>query len=114
MNEVVSVLLVGAYGLLAGTMLSGMLKPMGIKDPQRIFASHESLDLHNEKWLANDGDISKFVDDYVESIEGFNPNNTKKANSKGYVKIAEEHKEVIKEDLKKLADTSLGKKEKRT
>ncbi|MBR3889746.1 hypothetical protein IKJ53_04460 [bacterium] len=103
---------VGAYGLLAGTMLAGMLKPMGIKDPQRIFASNESLDLHNEKWLANNENVSKFVDDYVENLEGFNPNSSK-ANSKGYVKIAEEHKEVIKEDLKKLADTSLGKKDRK-
>lgn len=103
---------IGAYGLLAGTMLSGMLKPMGIKDPQRIFASHESLDLHNEKWLANESNVGKFVDDYVENLEGFNPNSSK-ANSKGYVKIAEEHKEVIKEDLKKLADTSLGKKDRK-
>ena len=57
---------VGAYGLLAGTAIAGMVKPMGLKDPQRIFASNESLDLHTAKWEANESKLGNFIDDYVE------------------------------------------------
>ncbi len=103
---------VGAYGLLAGTAIAFMLKPFGLKDPQRIFASNESLDLHNAKWEANGGNINKFVDDYVESLSGFNPTD-KGADNQGYVKIKDAHKDIIKEDLKTLADTSLSKKDRK-
>lgn len=103
---------VGAYGLLAGTAIAGMVKPIGLKDPQRIFASNESLDLHTAKWEANGSELNKFIDNYVESLRGFNPN-SEKATAEGYVKIADEHKQSIKEDLKTLADTSLSKKDRK-
>lgn len=103
---------VGAYGLLAGAAIAGMVKPIGLKDPQRIFASNESLDLHTLKWTSTDSNLNNFINDYVESLHGFNPN-SEHANENGYVKIAEDHKEAIKEDLTKLADTSLSKKERK-
>lgn len=103
---------IGAYGLLAGTAIAGMVKPMGLKDPQRIFASNDSVDLHNAKWQANGGNIDKFIDDYVESLHGFNPNDAK-ADVNGYVKISDAHKDVIKSDLKTLSDTSLSKKDRK-
>lgn len=103
---------VGAYGLLAGAAIAGMVKPIGLKDPQRIFASNESLDLHTAKWEANGSKLGNFIDDYVESLRGFNPN-SEHANAEGYVKLAEDHKQVIKEDLAKLADTSLSKQDRK-
>lgn len=103
---------VGAYGLLAGSAIAGMLSPIGLKDPQRIFASNESLDLHNAKWVANDGKLTNFVDDYLESLHGFNPN-SEHANTNGYVKIENSHKAELKNDLIKLTDESLSKKERK-
>lgn len=103
---------VGAYGLLAGAAIAGMVKPIGLKDPQRIFASNESLDLHTAKWESTGSKLGNFIDDYVESLRGFNPN-SEHANTDGYVKIAEDHKQAIKDDLTTLADTTLSKKDRK-
>lgn len=103
---------VGAYGLLAGAAIAGMVKSMGLKDPQRIFASNESLDLHTAKWESTGSKLGNFIDDYVESLRGFNPN-SEHANTEGYVKIAEDHKQAIKDDLTTLADTTLSKKDRK-
>lgn len=103
---------VGAYGLLAGAAIAGMVKSIGLKDPQRIFASNESLDLHTAKWEHVGGKLDKFINNYVNSLHGFNPTNIK-ANQRGYVPIAEEHKQAIKDDLTTLADTTLSKKDRK-
>lgn len=103
---------VGAYGLLAGAAIAGMVKSIGLKDPQRIFASNESLDLHTAKWESTGSKLGNFIDDYVESLRGFNPN-SEHANTDGYVKIAEDHKQAIKDDLTTLADTTLSKKDRK-
>ena len=48
---------VGLYGLAAGSLIAGALAKDGIKDPQRIFASNESVDFHAQKWNTNSGNI---------------------------------------------------------
>ena len=99
----------GLYGLAAGTLMAGALAKDGIKNPQRIFASNEAIDFHAEKWKNSGGDINKYIDEYVESMKGFNPN-SKKADANGYVSIADDLKQGIKDDMKKLSEDNLDKK----
>ena len=102
---------VGLYGLAAGSIISGMLTKDGITNPQRIFASNESVDVHSSLWQANNGNVDNYINEYVESIKGFNPNSDK-ADANGYVKIEDgELKDSIKDDMKKLTDEGLSKKE---
>ena len=102
---------VGLYGLGAGALISGLLTKDGVTNPQRIFASNESVDVHASLWRANEGNVDKYIDEYVESIKGFNPN-SERADEKGFVSIQDgELKDSIKEDMKKLADENLSKKE---
>ena len=102
---------VGLYGLGAGALLSGILTKEGIKNPQRIFASNESVDVHASLWRANEGNVDKYINEYVESIKGFNPN-SERADEKGYVTIQDQElKDSIKEDMKKLTEDNLSKKE---
>ena len=107
---------VGLYGLGAGALLAGMLSKDGITNPQRIFASNESIDVHSSLWKANNGNIDNYINDYIDSIKGFNPNHAK-ADANGYVAIenaTEEQQQLRKnifEDMKKLATEKLSKKD---
>ena len=102
---------IGLYGLLAGTMLAKMVtKPFGVKDPQRIFASNESLDIHADKWKKNLNNEDGYIRDFIDNISGYNPNDAK-ADVNGFVKIGEEHKQGMFEDMKSLVSGKLSKKE---
>ena len=103
---------VGLYGLGAGTIIAGMLTKDGITNPQRIFASHESVDVHSEKWKANGGNVDKYINDYVESIRGFNPT-SERADAKGYVGVAEDCKQDIINDMKSLATDEMDAKQRK-
>lgn len=104
---------VGLYGLAAGSLIAGALTKDGIKDPQRIFASNESIDFHSQKWKNSGGNIDKYINDYVDSIRGFNPNAdpTKvKIDANGYVEIDKDLRQGIVDDMKKLSEDNLDKK----
>ena len=101
---------VGLYGLGAGTVIAGMLKKDGITNPQRIFASNESVDVHADLWKASKGDVNKYIENYVDHLKGFNPNSPL-ADAEGYVKVADNCKQGIIEDMKTLAEGGLDKKE---
>ena len=102
---------VGLYGLGAGALIAGALKKDGVKNPQRIFASNESVDVHASLWKANNGNVDTYIEDYVNSIKGFNPN-SERADAKGYVSIEDgELKNSIKDDMKQLTEKNLDKKE---
>ena len=104
---------VGMYGLLAGTILAGMLsKKFGLKDPQRIFASNDSIDVHANKWKANGGDVDKYINDYIDNFRGYNPTHAE-ADAEGYVKIANTHRQSIFDDMKSLAQDGLSKKDRK-
>lgn len=105
---------VGLYGLLAGTVLAGMIsKKFGVKDPQRIFASNDSIDVHSDMWKTHKGNVDSYITDYIDSFRGYNPNDVR-ADEKGFVKIAEEYKQGIFEDMKTLANDGLSKKDRKT
>lgn len=100
---------VGMYGLLAGTVLAGMLsKSFGLKDPQRIFASNDSIDVLTNKWNAHKGNIDGYITDYIDSFRGYNPTHTS-ADAEGYVKIGTKHRDSIFNDMKALANDGLSK-----
>ena len=104
---------VGLYGLAAGTILAKTLSKHGITNPQRIFASNESVDVHSSLWKANNGDMDKYIESYVDSIKGFNPNKTG-ADAKGYVGVDPSCRKNIIEDMKILANDNLSSKERKT
>ncbi|MCR5265068.1 MAG: hypothetical protein K6E29_00565 [Cyanobacteria bacterium RUI128] len=99
---------VGLYGLGAGTILAGTLAKSGITNPQRIFASNESVDVHSSLWKANGGNVENYINSYVDSIKGFNPTSPK-ADANGYVGVAEECRQGIVDDMKILANQKLNK-----
>ena len=99
----------GLYGVAAGSILAGMLGK-NIKNPQRIFASNDSIDVHSNIWKSTNGDVNNYINTYVDSIKGFNPHNPN-ADAKGYVGISEEYKQGIIDDMKKLASDKLTNKQ---
>lgn len=104
---------VGMYGLFAGTVLAGMMsKSFGLKDPQRIFASNDSIDVHSKKWVASEGNVDKYVNDYIDNLKGFNPAHAE-ADAEGFVKISQEHRQGIFEDMKALAKDGLSKQDRK-
>ena len=103
---------VGLYGLGAGTLIAGALTSQGVSSPQRIFASNESVDVHSAKWKANGGNVENYINDYVESIRGFNPT-SERADANGYVGVSNECKQDIINDMKTLADDNLDAKQRK-
>ena len=103
---------VGLYGLGAGTLLAGMLKKDGVTNPQRIFASNESIDVHSDIWKASNGDVNKYIENYVDNLRGYNPNSPL-ADAEGYVKVAEDSRQGIIDDMKTLANEKLDKAERK-
>lgn len=100
---------VGLYGLMAGSILAGALKKSGITNPQRIFASNESVDVHSSIWKSSKGDMNQYIEKYVDSIKGFNPN-TKGVDANGYIKVDEKCRQNIIDDMKILAEDNLDSK----
>lgn len=111
---------VGLYGLGAGTVIAGMLTKDGITNPQRIFASNESIDVHSSLWKSAKGDVNKYIENYVDSLKGFNPN-IHGVDANGYIGIPKSSEgngsgirnEIIS-DMKLLAEDNLDKKSRKT
>lgn len=100
---------VGLYGLMAGSILAGALKKSGITNPQRIFASNESVDVHSSIWKSSKGDMNQYIEKYVDSIKGFNPT-AENVDANGYLKVDEKCRQNIIDDMKILAEDNLDSK----
>ena len=104
---------VGLYGLAAGAVLGAMLTKHGVKNPKRIFASPDSINVHTDMWKTNEGNVDKYINNYVENLRGFNPQ-SEKADAKGFVKIENGAlKDSIIEDMKSLANDGLSDKDRK-
>lgn len=96
---------VGLYGVAAGSMIAGAInKKYGVK-VNKIFASTDASHVYTAKWDKNAGNMDNYIKDIVDNIEAFNPNSSR-ADSKGFVRIPEEHKQGIIEDLKTIANAA--------
>lgn len=95
--------LVGVYGVGAGALISGAInKKYGVK-AQKIFASTDAGNVYTAKWEQHKGNVDSYVRDIVDNIEAYNPNSSR-ADKKGYVRVPDEHKQGIIDDLKYVAD----------
>lgn len=94
---------IGLYGVGAGTLIAGAINKKHDIKAHTIFASDDATDVFSEKWKHHNGNIDAYARDIVDNIEAFNPNSAN-ANVKGYVKIADEHKQGIIDDLKYVAE----------
>ena len=96
---------VGLYGVAAGSLIAGAInKKYGVK-VNKIFASTDASHVYTAKWDKNAGNMDNYIKDIVDNIEAFNPNSPK-ADAKGYVRIPENHKQGIIEDLKTIANAT--------
>lgn len=96
---------VGLYGVAAGAAIAGAInKKYGVK-VNKIFASTDASHVYTAKWDKNAGNMDNYIKDIVDNIEGFNPNSPK-ADAKGYVRIPDDHKQGIIEDLKTIANAT--------
>ncbi len=96
---------VGLYGVAAGSLIAGAInKKYGVK-VNKIFASTDASHVYTAKWDKNAGNMDNYIKDIVDNIEGFNPNSPK-ADAKGYVRIPDDHKQGIIEDLKTIANAT--------
>ena len=96
---------VGLYGVAAGSLIASAInKKYGIK-ANKIFASTDASNVYTAKWDKNAGNMDNYIKDIVDNIEAFNPNSSR-ADSKGFVRIPEEHKQGIIEDLKTIANAA--------
>ncbi len=96
---------VGLYGVAAGSMIAGAInKKYGVK-VNKIFASTDASHVYTAKWDKNAGNMDNYIKDIVDNIEAFNPDSSR-ADSKGFVRIPEEHKQGIIEDLKTIANAA--------
>src|SRR5574344_327529 len=96
---------VGLYGVGAGAMIAnGINNRYGVQ-AQKIFASTDAVEVLSDKWTKHNGNIEEYTKDIVNNLEGYNPNSAK-ADANGFVRIPEEHKEGILNDLKYLATGS--------
>ena len=96
---------VGLYGVAAGSLIAGAInKKYGVK-VNKIFASTDASHVYTAKWDKNAGNMDNYIKDIVDNIEAFNPNSPK-ADAKGYVRIPENHKQGIIEDLKTIANAA--------
>lgn len=95
--------LVGVYGVAAGSMIAGALNKKYNIEAHQIFASDDAANVYASKWSKHNGNIDAYAKDIVDNLEAYNPNSPK-ANKEGYIKIAEEHKQGIIDDLKYVAD----------
>lgn len=96
---------VGLYGVAAGSLIAGAInKKYGVK-VNKIFASTDASHVYTAKWDKNAGNMDNYIKDIVDNIEAFNPNSSK-ADAKGYVRIPDDHKQGIIEDLKTIANAT--------
>ena len=96
---------VGLYGVAAGSLIAGAInKKYGVK-VNKIFASTDASHVYTAKWDKNAGNMDNYIKDIVDNIEAFNPNSPK-ADAKGFVRIPENHKQGIIEDLKTIANAA--------
>lgn len=96
---------VGLYGVAAGSLIAGAInKKYGVK-VNKIFASTDASHVYTAKWDKNAGNMDNYIKDIVDNIEAFNPNSPK-ADAKGYVRIPDDHKQGIIEDLKTIANAA--------
>ena len=96
---------VGLYGVAAGSLIAGAInKKYGVK-VNKIFASTDASHVYTAKWDKNAGNMDNYIKDIVDKIEAFNPNSPK-ADAKGFVRIPENHKQGIIEDLKTIANAA--------
>ena len=96
---------VGLYGVAAGSLIAGAInKKYGVK-VNKIFASTDASHVYTAKWHKNAGNMDNYIKDIVDNIEAFNPNSPK-ADAKGYVRIPDDHKQGIIEDLKTIANAT--------
>ena len=96
---------VGLYGVAAGSLIAGAInKKYGVK-VNKIFASTDASHVYTAKWDKNAGNMDNYIKDIVDNIEAFNPDSSR-ADSKGFVRIPEEHKQGIIEDLKTIANAA--------
>lgn len=96
---------VGLYGVAAGAAIAGAInKKYGVK-VNKIFASTDASHVYTAKWDKNAGNMDNYIKDIVDNIEAFNPNSPK-ADAKGYVRIPDDHKQGIIEDLKTIANAT--------
>lgn len=94
---------VGLYGVAAGTLIAAAInKKYGVK-VNKIFASTDASNVYTAKWDKHKGNINNYVKDIVDNIEAYNPNSGS-ADARGYVRIPEEHKQAIVDDLKFVAE----------
>jgi len=94
---------VGLYGVAAGALIAkGLNKQYGVS-AHKIFASTDATDVLSTKWVKHKGNVDEYVKDIADNIEGYNPTSPK-ANDKGFVRIPEEHKQAIIDDLKYIAE----------
>ena len=94
---------IGLYGVGAGTLIAGAINKKHDVKAHTIFASDDATNVYSEKWIKHNGNIDNYTRDIVDNIEAFNPNSSN-ADARGYVKIAEEHKQGIIDDLKYIAE----------
>lgn len=96
---------VGLYGVAAGSLIAGAINhKYGVK-VNKIFASTDASHVYTAKWDKNAGNMDNYIKDIVDNIEAFNPNSPK-ADAKGFVRIPDDHKQGIIEDLKTIANAT--------
>lgn len=96
---------VGLYGVAAGAAIAGTVNKKYDVKLNKIFASTDASEVYTAKWNKHAGNMDNYIKDIVDNIEAFNPNSAK-ADAKGYVRIPEEHKQGIIEDLKFVANSA--------
>ena len=94
---------IGMYGVGASALIAGGINKAYDIKANKIFASDDAIQVFTSKWNQHKGNISSYVEDIVDNIEAYNPN-SKICNEKGMVKIPQEHKKGIIEDLKFVAE----------
>lgn len=102
---------VGLYGVAAGAAIAGAINKKYGVHVNKIFASTDASHVYTAKWNKNAGNMDNYIKDVVDNIEAFNPNSPN-ADAKGYVRIPDEHKQGIIEDLKTIANSAPDKMQK--
>lgn len=94
---------IGLYGVAAGAMIAGAINKKHDIKAHTIFASDDAANVYFAKWQKHNGNVDAYAKDIVDNIEAFNPNSPR-ADVRGYVKIADEHKQGIIDELKYVAE----------
>ena len=95
--------LIGVYGVAAGSMIAGALNKKYDVKANEIFASDDAANVYSAKWAKHNGNVDAYANDIVDSLRAYNPN-SKLADSEGFIKIPQEYKQGIVDDLKYVAE----------